>query len=102
MFVQRSNRGDLVQELKREEKAMEKQSDYRLKLVERAGTKLVDLLTKSDPYSGADCGREKCYPCLMKHISLKWLPYWRRNLTYRVDCQRCKNKGIRSEYHWES
>ena len=81
---------------------MAKQSGYRVKLTERAGSKLEHLLTKSDPFAGADCGREKCYPCLTKHISLQWKPCWRKNLSYKVVCLRCKDNGIRAEYHGES
>ena len=102
MFVQRTPGGTLVEKLRKEEEVITKQSKYRVKLVERAGSKLVDLLTKSDPFGGGDCGRENCYPCLTKHISLKWLPCWRRNLTYKVVCLRCKDREIKAEYHGES
>ena len=33
---------------------------------------------------------------------MKWLPCWRKNLTYKVVCRRCKDKGIQAEYHGES
>ena len=29
---------------------------YRLKIVERGGTKLVDMLHKANPWAGQDCG----------------------------------------------
>ena len=71
-------------------------------VVERAGKKLCDLLVRSDPFGGGDCGREKCYPCLTKSISLKWQPCWRKNLTNTAVCLRCKDEGVEAVYHGES
>ena len=39
---------------------------YKLKVVERAGTKLEDILHMSDPWQGIDCGRRSCFLCTTK------------------------------------
>ena len=39
-----------------------------LALVEWFGTKIVDILTKSNPWQGEDCSRQNC---LLSHTKLK-------------------------------
>ena len=34
-----------------------------IKIVERTGDKIVDLLHRSDPWSDRDCGRDDCIIC---------------------------------------
>ena len=34
-----------------------------VKMVEQGGTMLSSILTKADPWGGAPCGREECFPC---------------------------------------
>ena len=52
--------GELAKDLRMAEVKLAKLTGYKLKVVERAGTRLEDLLTKSDPWQGSDCFREKC------------------------------------------
>ena len=63
MFVPRSHEGKLLEALRKAEATISTQSGYRVKLVERSGDKLVDLLVKPDPLSLGYCGRETCKPC---------------------------------------
>ena len=44
-------------------KYLEKIGVSRIKLVERTGDKLVDLLHKSNALGDKDCGRSDCFPC---------------------------------------
>ena len=39
---------------------------YRIKIVERGGKKLVDILHKANPWAGQDCQREGCLLCKTK------------------------------------
>ena len=73
------------------EAKLETLTGYKLKVVERAGTKLVDILTKSDPWQGADCGREDCLLCLTKAATgkNKTQDCTRRNLVYETWCMNC-------------
>ena len=102
LFAPRTDGGRLVERLRQQEEIISKQCGHRVKIVERAGSKLQDLLTRSDPFTGGDCGRPKCYPCLGKAVSLKWMPCWRVNVTYAAECFRCREEGIRAVYHGES
>ena len=68
LFVPRTHESNLAGLIRKEEQTIAQQSGYMVKVVERAGQKLADVLVKSDPFGGGDCGREKCYPCLTKHL----------------------------------
>ena len=98
LSTQRTEGGAQVEQLRKEEETLASQSGYRVKIVERVRNKLEETLTRSDPYSGGDCGRSDCYPCLTKAVSLKWKPCWRCNITYKAVCSRCKEEGFHSEY----
>ena len=50
----------LAKLLQENEEKLEKLTNTRLKVVERTGTKLVDLITKYNPWQGHDCMRENC------------------------------------------
>ena len=39
---------------------------YRIKIVERGGQKLVDILHKANPWSGTDCNRKGFFLCKTK------------------------------------
>ena len=39
---------------------LESLTGYKLKVVERAGSRLEDVLKRSNPWRGEDCGREMC------------------------------------------
>ena len=53
----------LAKELKMKETEMLKITGEKVKVVEKAGNKLDDILTRRDPWKGADCVRENCFPC---------------------------------------
>ena len=74
MFVQRTKDGSLVDALRKEEQQISEKAGYRVKLVEKAGTKLSQLLTRSDPFGGGDCERPDCLPCGSKAETGKMLP----------------------------
>ena len=46
--------------------------------------------------------REDCAQCLTKAITCRWVPCWRRNLTYVATCFRCKEENKVAENHGES
>jgi hypothetical protein len=60
MFVPFSAHSELATRLSGNEEKMEGMPGYRLKIVEKGGTKLVDLLHKANPWAGQDCGRVGC------------------------------------------
>ena len=58
-------------ELRQAEEKLEELTGYSLKVVERAGSKLVDLLTSSNPWKGKECAREHCLLCKTRDIAGK-------------------------------
>ena len=50
MFVQRTEGGNLIEALRNEEQVIAERAGYKVKLVEKTGSKLTDLLTRLDPF----------------------------------------------------
>jgi hypothetical protein len=67
VYVQHTLGSSLAKALREEEEIIENATGYKLKIVERAGDSLEGLLHKSNPWSGADCAREKCLLCETKN-----------------------------------
>ena len=56
-------------------------------MVESAGTQLRRLVPNTNPWSGADCGRETCYTCNQRGEKLEDCK--RRNIIYESSCTLC-------------
>ena len=68
----------------------EKIGSIKLKVVEPTGTKLVDLLHKSDPWSDLDCEREDCLLCNSSNSEQRKGLCKRRNVVYQTYCLSCQ------------
>jgi hypothetical protein len=66
IFVPYTHGSRLTKRLREVEMTLEEQTGYRLKIVERGGRRLEDLLHMSDPWEGKLCERPKCLPCKTK------------------------------------
>ena len=66
LFIPFTNNSLLAKNLREAEEKLFSLTGYRLKVVERAGLKLEDLLRQSDPWQGTDCLRESCLLCHTK------------------------------------
>ena len=71
---------------------MEDLSGWRLKMVEKTGIKIQDLLTSSNSWSGQDCLRLRCWPCRSKEMTGngKSQECSRRSLCYETLCLKCE------------
>ena len=49
----------MARRLRESEEEMLKMTGYKVKIVERSGRSLTQILTKSNPWGGEDCGRKK-------------------------------------------
>ena len=88
--------------LREAEDKLESLTGYRLKVVERTGAKLEDLLHTSDPWRGQDCGRELCMLCSTKEKTGKLRKQYckKRSLVYEIwgmECQEMEEKKIDEE-----
>ena len=94
MFVPFTAGSKLAKSLRDAEEKLGSITGYRLKIVEKAGDKLVDLLTKSNPWQGMDCGRDACLLCKTKLKTERNLTQdcHTRNLVYETWCMTCLKK----------
>ena len=61
LFVPRTWDGELSRRLKKKEQELEEAGmGMPIKFVERNGKTLNQILHKSDPWAGGECGRESC------------------------------------------
>ena len=70
-----------------------------VRIMEEAGTKLVHILTKADPFKGP-CGRDKCMICPGNDKMAG--KCYARNVTYTSTCKVCKARGVVSKYVGET
>ena len=91
LFTPYTNHSELAKKLREAEEKLEELTGYRLKIVERAGFKLEDLLHKSDPWQGQDCGRELCLLCETKQKTGKQKSQdcTKRSCVYEIWCMKC-------------
>ena len=91
--------GRLAKDLREHELTMEKITGYRLKIVERAGEKLENILHKSNPWSGVDCNRDNCLLCTTKLRTEenKDQSSNKRSTNYQPWCESCRRKSWRKE-----
>ena len=96
MFVPYTPHSSLALELRDLEYGLEKIMGYRLKIVERSGDKLLNLLTSSNPWRGKICDRPNCMLCETKTRTGKNLKQdcSKRNLVYETKCQTCEGREI--------
>ena len=102
LFVPCTPLRELAKMLRRDEKEISKLSRYRIKIVERTGTRLGDLLRNKGPNYGKECGRESCHPCKARDSQKKKYPCWDRSVLYRAFCLKCKEEGKVAEYIGET
>ena len=97
MFVPFTVGGELLRRLKEAENEMAKQTGIKIKMVEKVGVKLVDILHKSDPWQGMDCGRTKCLLCKTKSETEKNVRQdcTQRNIVYETWCRNCEENEIK-------
>ena len=71
-------------------------TNLNLKIVERAGVKLQDLLHKSDPWANSDCHRENCFTCSSSHKSEagEYKNCHTRSIVYGTWCQTCLGEKV--------
>ena len=62
-FVPNTEGSRLARELRKQEETLESLTGYKIKIVERGGNKLEQLLHQSNPWSGSPCERKTCLMC---------------------------------------
>ena len=73
---------------------LEKLSDIKLKVVKRAGDKVIDLLHQSNSWADSDCFREDCIVCKTANSNEKKGKCRKRNVLYEIICISCYKKDL--------
>ena len=94
MFVPHTPGSELAKRLRENEEQLLKLTGSKIKIVERTGTKLQDLLTRANPWKGSDCERENCLLCYTKLRTEKnkTQDCHRRNIVYETNCLECQER----------
>ena len=100
LFVERTWHGELAKRMRQAEAEISGLTGDKLKVVEKSGTALKDLLHKTNPWAGQDCGRQDCLICTKGGEDSGDCK--KRNLTYQTFCLPCKLQGKNSRYIGES
>ena len=92
MFVPFTPGSELAKLLRENEERIVKLTNSKLKIVERAGVKLQDVLTKSNPWKGVDCQRSNCLLChtKTKQENAASQDCHKRSLIYETWCITCE------------
>ena len=95
MFVPYTPNGKLAKLLRENEEKLSELTSTKLKIVERTGTKLQDILTKSNPWQGTDCTRKNCLLCHTKTRTgkLQSQECSKRNIVYETTCATCEARA---------
>ena len=72
----------------------------RIKVVERGGTTLKDLLSCTNPWVKEGCTREDCLSCMGERG--KGGNCQQVNVVYRITCLDCGSKQVKAEYTGET
>ena len=85
LFVPHTPRGVLAKAMREKEAQNNQGRKIRFKIVEKGGVTLEQMLRRSNPWAGGECGRPRCFPCRGEeggNCSME-------SVTYTLRCQEC-------------
>ena len=88
MFVQHTPYSEMAKRMREKLNSLEKLGKFKIKIVERAGNKLVDVLHKSNAWGEKDCERIDCLICNTSNA--KKGSCRKRNVLYETYCITCE------------
>ena len=87
LFVEQTNNGKLAKDIRSVLTRIEHILGFRIKVVERTGTSVRNLLPNTNPWAGSHCSREDCVTC---NQGTEVLPDCKkRSLVYENICLEC-------------
>ena len=94
IFIPHTRDSKLATILRERETKLAETTGVRVKLVERSGRKIEDLITNKDPWKNKDCRRPNCFICNTKTITGKGLNIdcTKRNFNYTIKCLNCEEE----------
>ena len=94
LFVAHTNGSELAKRIREAIQILKPFSKINLKVVERAGKKIIETLHKSNPWENAMCERKNCIPCesSKKEMEEKFKNCKKRSIMYQTWCHTCREK----------
>ena len=93
MFVEFSKGGSLQKSMKGVLDRLAPMLGFRVRVTEKGGTSLSDLLSNKNLWKGEPCGRAGCKPCEQPEERKE--PCRARNVVYESECTWCNEPGSR-------
>ena len=101
LFVPYTPEGELAKRLQEEDDRFRKGTNLRrIKVVERGGITIKDVLARTNPWVKEGCSRSDCLPC--KWEKGKGGNCQQENVVYSISCLECRRNNIKAEYTGES
>ena len=87
LFIDQTRGGELARRLRAVEPRLQQMTGYRIKIVEKGGSKLKHLLPNTNPWKGSRCEREDCTTCAQDDEEAQ--DCFRTNILYESWCVTC-------------
>ena len=101
IFMQHTKHSELARRVRAKLSELEKVGKIKVKIVERSGTKLQELLHKSNVWEERDCLRDDCWVCTEENLGGKKGQCYKKNITYETYCITCYKKEERERLERE-
>ena len=89
LFIQHTELSELAKRVREKIESFKSLSSIRLKIVERTGETLEEILHKSNPWEKIDCGRDDCGICGQEEGKMDG-KCKRRSVVYETQCGTCE------------
>ena len=90
-FVPHTENSELAKRIRERLKFFEELSNIRVKIVERTGEKIENILHNSNPWESVNCNREDCMFCGCGDEKMTG-KCKKRNVVYETECLICKGE----------
>ena len=94
LFIEQTKDGKLAKLVREVVTRLESMMGFRIKVVERAGTCLKNILPNTNPWAGEHCSRAECVTCNQE--SEERPDCFKRNLVYENICTLCNPEALKS------
>ena len=99
LFVEQTKGGELAKRLREAEERLARLTGWKVRIVEKSGRSMKQMLVKSNPWAGGMCERSECHPCKSGNEKQSC---FKRNILYESICLSCKQNDITKVYVGES
>ena len=100
IFISAIPGSDLAARIRRIEMYNTKGRKFRVRIVEKSGQAVRDLIGTGYPWSYEKCDKDYCFLCstsVKTNVSCQ-----KQRMDYRISCTQCENNGFVCEYEGET